>query len=112
VAVYAIRVIGHVDAHWSEWFDGLMISNTRPGEAMISGEIVDQAALRGTLNKIFNLNLALISVTKVGSCPQDRRWSSRAGNKDGAFTRKTSASTISSGSSGSGRSTTRASVAG
>ena len=109
MAIYAIGVIGEVNADWSEWFDGLKISNTQSGEAMISGEIVDQAALRGTLNKIFNRNLALISVTRVGSGPQDRRWSSRAGNKDGAFTRKTSASTISSGSaSGSGRSTTRA----
>jgi hypothetical protein len=65
VAIYAIRVIGEVDADWSEWFDGLTISNTQPGEAMISGEIADQAALHGTLNKIRNLNLALISVTKV-----------------------------------------------
>jgi hypothetical protein len=71
VAVYAIRVIGQVDAHWSEWFDGLTISNTQPGEAMISGEIVDQAALHGTLNKIRNLNLALISVIKLDSRPVD-----------------------------------------
>jgi hypothetical protein len=69
VAVYAIRVIGQIDAHWSEWFDGLTISNASPGEAMISGEIVDQAALHGTLNKIRNLNLALISVIKVDSRP-------------------------------------------
>jgi hypothetical protein len=67
VAVYAIRVIGHVDAHWSVWFDGLTISNASPGEAMISGEIADQAALHGALNKIRNLNLALISVIKVDS---------------------------------------------
>jgi hypothetical protein len=60
-------VIGNVDAHWSDWFDGLMISNAQPGEAMISGELADQAALHGTLNKIRNLNLALISVIKVDS---------------------------------------------
>ena len=48
MAIYAIRVIGEVDADWSEWFDGLTINNTQPGEAMISGEIVDQAALHGT----------------------------------------------------------------
>jgi hypothetical protein len=51
MTVYTIRVIGHIDAHWSEWFDGLMITNAQPGEAMISGEIVDEAALHGTLNK-------------------------------------------------------------
>ena len=70
MAVYTIRVVGPVDAQWSEWFDGLTISNASPGEAMISGEIVDQAALHGTLNKIRNLNLALISVTQLDSSPQ------------------------------------------
>jgi hypothetical protein len=71
VAIYAIRVIGQVDADWSEWFDGLTVSNASPGEALISGEIVDQAALHGTLNKIRNLNLALISVTNVDSEPAE-----------------------------------------
>jgi hypothetical protein len=71
MTVYKICVIGQVDADWSEWFDGLTISNTGSGETMISGELVDQAALHGTLNKIRNLNLALISVTKVDSRPVD-----------------------------------------
>jgi hypothetical protein len=64
VAVYTIRVVGNVDGDWSEWFDGLIISNTGSGETMISGELVDHAALHGTLNKIRDLNLALISVIK------------------------------------------------
>lgn len=71
MTVYKICVLGQVDADWSEWFDGLTISNTRSGETMISGELVDQAALHGTLNKIRNLNLALISVIKVDSGPVD-----------------------------------------
>jgi hypothetical protein len=65
VAIYTIRVLGQIDAHWSEWFGGLTITHPRPGEAVISGDIVDQAALHGTLNRIRNLNLALIAVTKV-----------------------------------------------
>jgi hypothetical protein len=69
MTVYKICVIGQVDADWSEWFDGLTISNTGSGETMISGELVDQAALHGTLNKIRNLNVALISVIKVDSGP-------------------------------------------
>ena len=63
MALYTIRVVGHVDAHWSDWFEGLTITNTASGVTVISGEIVDQAALHGTLNKIRNLNLALMSVT-------------------------------------------------
>ncbi|HEY9470272.1 MAG TPA: hypothetical protein VIQ76_11740 [Propionibacteriaceae bacterium] len=78
MAIYSIRVIGEVDADWSEWFDGLTISNIQSGEAMISGEIVDQSALHGTLNKIFDLNLALISVTELDSRPDAPNLSSRA----------------------------------
>ena len=65
MAIYTIRVLGQIDAHWSEWFGGLTITHPHARETMISGDIVDQAALHGTLNRIRNLNLALISVTKV-----------------------------------------------
>jgi hypothetical protein len=65
VSVYKIRVKGHLDGCWSEWFDGLQITNSENGVAMLSGEIVDQAALHGVLNKVRNLNLSLISVTSV-----------------------------------------------
>jgi hypothetical protein len=71
VAIYTIRVIGQIDAHWSEWFGGLTITHPHARETMISGDIVDQAALHGTLNRIRNLNLALISVTKVDPEPVD-----------------------------------------
>ena len=63
MALYTIRVLGDLDARWSDWFEGLTITNTASGVTVISGEIVDQAALHGTLNKIRNLNLALMSVT-------------------------------------------------
>ena len=65
VSVYNIRVKGHLDGRWSEWFDGLQITNSGNGVAVLSGEIVDQAALHGVLNKVRNLNLPLISVTRV-----------------------------------------------
>jgi hypothetical protein len=72
VSVYNIRVKGHLDGGWSEWFDGLQITNLENGVAVLSGEIVDQAALHGVLNKVRNLNLPLISVTSVD---QDQRGS-------------------------------------
>jgi hypothetical protein len=65
VAIYDIRVTGHLDPCWSEWFDGLTITNLDCGVAELRGDIVDQAALHGTLNKIRNLNLSLISVTNL-----------------------------------------------
>jgi hypothetical protein len=71
VAVYDIRVAGQIDTHWSAWLDGLTITHPHPGEAMISGDIVDQAALHGTLNRIRDLNLALISVTRIDPEPVD-----------------------------------------
>jgi hypothetical protein len=65
MAVYEIRVKGHLDGRWSEWFDGLTIANVEDGDALLSGEIVDQSALHGMLNKVRDLNLPLISVTSV-----------------------------------------------
>ena len=66
VTRYVIRVMGHLDAQWSEWFDGLVITPSQSGNTVLSGDIVDQAALHGTLNKIRDLNLPLISVTAAG----------------------------------------------
>ena len=71
MAVYDIRVAGQIDIHWSAWLDGLTITHPHPGEAMISGDIVDQAALHGTLNRIRDLNLALISITRIDPEPVD-----------------------------------------
>ncbi|HET7089692.1 MAG TPA: hypothetical protein VFL17_13670 [Anaerolineae bacterium] len=63
--VYEIRVKGHLDPRWSEWFQGLTVTRTASGETILSGSIVDQAALHGLLAKIRDLNLTLISVTRA-----------------------------------------------
>ena len=65
VAVYDIRIAGQLDTRWAEWFDGLTITNLENDTAQLSGDLVDQAALHGTLNKVRNLNLTLISVTSL-----------------------------------------------
>jgi hypothetical protein len=70
MAVYEIRVKGHLDGRWSEWFDGLQITNLENGEAMLSGDIVDQAALHGVLNKVRDLGLPLVAVRSTG--PSDK----------------------------------------
>ena len=63
--IYKIRVKGHLNQHWSAWFDGMTITNEANGDAIISGSPVDQAALHSLLIKVYNLNLALISVLHV-----------------------------------------------
>jgi hypothetical protein len=63
--VYEIRVKGHLDPRWSEWFEGLTVTRTASGETILFGSIVDQAALHGLLAKIRDLNLTLISVTRA-----------------------------------------------
>jgi len=69
--VYQIEVTGQLDASWSDWFAGLTV--TPPGEAgpytTITGQ-VDQATLRGIVNRLWDLNLTLISVRQVPSIPQ------------------------------------------
>ena len=60
--VYHIKIKGHLDARWQDWFDGLTLILTDDGNTILSGVIVDQAALYGVLKKISNLGLSLISV--------------------------------------------------
>ena len=66
---YQIRVQGELDASWSDWFDGLAITTEGAcGEHVISAinGTIDQAALRGILTKLWDLNLTLISVNQTG----------------------------------------------
>jgi hypothetical protein len=71
MSVYEIRVKGHLEGRWSEWFDGLEITNLENGEALLSGEIVDQAALHGVLAKVRDLGLPLVAVTGVDPDQQE-----------------------------------------
>jgi hypothetical protein len=63
--IYEIRVKGHLNSQWSDWLEGLEVKLLDNGEMILSGTIVDQAALMGVLNKLNRLNLPLISVNKV-----------------------------------------------
>ena len=63
--VYRIRVRGHLGERWSDWFDGLQISNEENGEAVLTGPVADQAALHGLLIKVRDLGLPLLAVTRV-----------------------------------------------
>ena len=59
---YEIRVEGHLNARWADWFDGLTLSQESDGTTVLSGSVVDQAALHGLLGKVRDLGLPLIAV--------------------------------------------------
>ncbi len=62
---YEIRVKGQLDESWSDWLEGLEVKLEDNGEMILFGYIGDQAALMGTRNKLYGLNLTLLSVSKV-----------------------------------------------
>jgi len=62
---YAIRLAGHLDARWAAWFDGLTVRREADGTTVISGSIADQAALHGVLQRVRDLGLPLVSVTRI-----------------------------------------------
>ena len=63
--LYEIRVKGQLDESWSDWLEGLEVNLLDNGEMILSGYIGDQAALMGVLNKLYGLNLVLLSVSEV-----------------------------------------------
>jgi hypothetical protein len=63
-ASYRIRVKGQIGPEWSEWFDGMTIIGDETNETTLSGQVLDQAALHGILNKIRDLGLPLLSVLR------------------------------------------------
>ncbi|HKF38555.1 MAG TPA: hypothetical protein VKB35_16780 [Ktedonobacteraceae bacterium] len=65
MALYEIRLKGHLDQRWSAWFDGMTLTHDANGETILSGPVVDQAALHSLLIKVHTLNLTLISVVRI-----------------------------------------------
>ena len=68
-AHYEIRVKGHLDERWSEWFCELTITLEPNGETRLTGPVIDQAALYGLLKKVRDLGLPLLSVMPVQHNP-------------------------------------------
>jgi hypothetical protein len=62
---YLIRVEGHLGPGWSEWFAGMTLTHTDTGDTLLSGPVVDQAALHGLLAKIRDLNLTLVALEQL-----------------------------------------------
>jgi len=68
VDIYHIRVRGSLDEKWADWFDDFAMTSRDNGETLLSGPVVDQAALHGVLARIRSLGLPLLLVAQIG-CP-------------------------------------------
>ena len=63
--IYQIRIKGHLGRHWTDWFEGLAITLEDNGDTLLTGPVVDQAALHGVLKKVRDLGLPLLSVIRA-----------------------------------------------
>ena len=63
--VYQIRIKGHLGRQWTDWFGGLTITLEDNGETLLTGAVVDKAALHGLLRKVRDVAMPLLSVNRV-----------------------------------------------
>jgi hypothetical protein len=63
--IYQIRIKGHLGSQWTEWFEGLTITPEENGNTLLTGPVVDQAALHGLLKKVRDLGMPLLSFNSV-----------------------------------------------
>jgi hypothetical protein len=63
--VYQIRIEGHLGFPWTDWFKGLTVTLEDNGDTLLTGPVVDQAALHGLLKKVRDLGMHLVSVNRV-----------------------------------------------
>ena len=66
---YQIRLKGHLGSEWTDWFDGLSITLEEDGDTLLTGPVVDQAALHGLLKRVRDLGMPLVSVSPVEPGP-------------------------------------------
>jgi hypothetical protein len=63
--IYQIRIKGHLDRKWADWFSGLSITSLENGETLLTGPVLDQAALHGLLRKVRDVSLPLVAVIRI-----------------------------------------------
>jgi hypothetical protein len=80
--VYQIRIKGHLSNQWTDWFDGLTITLEEDGETLLTGPVVDDAALHGLLKKVRDLGTPLLSVNRVEPGPSTTLGTGQADASD------------------------------
>jgi hypothetical protein len=63
--IYQIRLRGHLSHEWADWFGGLTLTLADDGDTLLTGPVVDQAALHGLLKKVRDLGLPLLSINRI-----------------------------------------------
>lgn len=63
--VYQIRIKGHLSIQWADWFGGLSITLEDNGDTLVTGPVIDQAALHGLLRKVRDLGMPLLSIMRM-----------------------------------------------
>jgi hypothetical protein len=79
---YEIRLKGHLDDRWADWFEGLTITLEEDGDTILTGPVIDQAALHGLLKKVRDLGLPLLSVSPVEPGPLTTLGTGQADQSD------------------------------
>ena len=69
--LYRIRIKGHLNGQWSDWFDGFTVTLLDDGSTLLDGQVADQAALHGMLRRIRDLGMPLLSVLRVSPDQND-----------------------------------------
>ena len=69
--IYQIRIGGQLGEQWTEWFEEMTLTQADNGDTLLTGPVVDQAALHGLLRKVRDLGLPLISIVQIQSGQAD-----------------------------------------
>ena len=78
--IYQIRIKGHLGHDWTDWFEGLSITLEDNSETLLTGPVIDQAALHGLLKKVRDVGMPLLSVIEV-QFNENHRYQSKKGEK-------------------------------
>lgn len=76
---YEIRIRGHLDETWSDWLNGLAVHHETGGDTVLAGNLPDQAALHGVLNRLRDMGVPLISVNPTSGTHDSGAFSSNGG---------------------------------
>ena len=80
--VYQIRIQGHLGVEWADWFGGLTITLEEDGNTLLTGPVVDQAALHGLLKRVRDLGMPLVSVSPLEPGPSTTLGTGQADQSD------------------------------